>query len=118
MHPAPRGPAVNPIKSVRHLDAEPIRKLTPEDRLDLPSRKEIGGFEPRRRVVPPNNVSWRASPWQQTWYHHRPIMPFLAEEHFPIPTKDILSWYFDDISYDQDQPVSVRQVISTWEQLG
>jgi hypothetical protein len=32
-------------------------------------------------------------------------MPFLAEEHVPIPTKDLLSWAFDDLSYDWDEPV-------------
>jgi 4-coumarate--CoA ligase len=33
-------------------------------------------------------------------------MPFLAKEHVPIPTKDLLSWAFDDLSYDWDEPVS------------
>ena len=32
-------------------------------------------------------------------------MPFLAKEHVPIPTKDLLSWAFDDLSYDWDEPV-------------
>lgn len=33
-------------------------------------------------------------------------MPFLAKENVPIPTKDLLSWAFDDLSYDWDKPVS------------
>jgi len=32
-------------------------------------------------------------------------MPFLAQEHLPIPNKDILSWIFDEQAFDQDQPV-------------
>lgn len=32
-------------------------------------------------------------------------MPFLAKEHYPVPTKDLLSWTFDDLSYDWDDPV-------------
>lgn len=35
-------------------------------------------------------------------------MVFLAEETMPVPAKDIASWIFDDIPYDQDQPVSDR----------
>lgn len=34
-------------------------------------------------------------------------MPFLAESHVDIPTKDILSWTFDDLSYDQDEPIYI-----------
>nr|OQO31797.1 hypothetical protein B0A51_00699 [Rachicladosporium sp. CCFEE 5018] len=34
-------------------------------------------------------------------------MPFLAKEHHPIPTKDLLSWTFDDQSYDQDDPIYI-----------
>lgn len=34
-------------------------------------------------------------------------MPFLAQEHFPIPTKDISSWTFDELSYDWDDPIYV-----------
>ncbi|KAF2088761.1 acetyl-CoA synthetase-like protein [Saccharata proteae CBS 121410] len=34
-------------------------------------------------------------------------MPFLAEETYAIPNKDILSWIFDDIEYDVDKPVYV-----------
>lgn len=33
-------------------------------------------------------------------------MPFFAQEQFPIPNKDLLSWTFDDLSYDMDEPVS------------
>jgi hypothetical protein len=33
-------------------------------------------------------------------------MPFLAKENVPIPTKDLLSWAFDDLAYDWDKPVS------------
>jgi 4-coumarate--CoA ligase len=36
-------------------------------------------------------------------------MPFLAKEHHPVPTKDLLSWTFDDLSYDWDDPVSPPQ---------
>jgi len=31
---------------------------------------------------------------------------FAAEKTFPIPTKDLASWIFDDPKYDQDEPVS------------
>ncbi|OQO13431.1 hypothetical protein B0A48_01659 [Cryoendolithus antarcticus] len=34
-------------------------------------------------------------------------MPFLAKEHHPIPTKDLLSWTFDDQTYDQDDPIYI-----------
>lgn len=33
-------------------------------------------------------------------------MPFLAEEHISIPNQDLLSWMFDEQTYDQDAPVS------------
>jgi hypothetical protein len=33
-------------------------------------------------------------------------MPFLAKEYHPVPTKDLLSWTFDDLAYDWDDPVS------------
>ena len=33
-------------------------------------------------------------------------MPFLAQEHLPIPTKDIISWCYDNRgSFDQNKPV-------------
>lgn len=32
-------------------------------------------------------------------------MPFLAEETFKIPNKDLLSWIFDDQKHDVDKPV-------------
>ena len=32
---------------------------------------------------------------------------FTPEETVAIPTKDILSWIFDDQNYDQDKPVSI-----------
>lgn len=32
-------------------------------------------------------------------------MVWLAEETVPIPAKDILSWMFDDVPYDPDEPV-------------
>lgn len=34
-------------------------------------------------------------------------MPFLAKEKFPISNKDILSWLYDDLSYDWDKPIYV-----------
>ncbi|KAK0937690.1 hypothetical protein LTR29_010690 [Friedmanniomyces endolithicus] len=34
-------------------------------------------------------------------------MPFLATEHFPIPTKDILSWTFDDYKHVWDEPIYI-----------
>ncbi|GME34442.1 4-coumarate-CoA ligase-like protein [Neofusicoccum parvum] len=34
-------------------------------------------------------------------------MPFLAEEHLPIPDEDILSWIFDHVSYDWDMPIYI-----------
>jgi 4-coumarate--CoA ligase len=33
-------------------------------------------------------------------------MPFLAQEHIPIPSQDLLSWMFDHPTYDVDEPVS------------
>jgi 4-coumarate--CoA ligase len=34
-------------------------------------------------------------------------MPFLAQEHLAIPTKDLISWCYDNrASFDQDKPVS------------
>jgi hypothetical protein len=33
-------------------------------------------------------------------------MVFLAEKKVTIPTKDLLSWIFDDVPYDQHEPVS------------
>lgn len=32
-------------------------------------------------------------------------MVFLAERTVAIPTKDILSWTFDQVPYDIDEPV-------------
>ncbi|KAF2750804.1 4-coumarate-CoA ligase-like protein [Sporormia fimetaria CBS 119925] len=34
-------------------------------------------------------------------------MPFLAQEHVPIPAKDLLSWIFDEQTYDPDKPIYV-----------
>lgn len=34
-------------------------------------------------------------------------MPFLAQEHVNIPTKDLLSWMFDEPQYDLDKPVYI-----------
>ena len=34
-------------------------------------------------------------------------MPFLAKQHVQVPTKDLLSWIFDDIKYDWDKPMYV-----------
>jgi acyl-CoA synthetase (AMP-forming)/AMP-acid ligase II len=34
-------------------------------------------------------------------------MPFLAKQHVPIPTKDILSWTFDELSYGLDKPIYI-----------
>ncbi|KAF7189433.1 Phenylacetyl-CoA ligase epaB [Pseudocercospora fuligena] len=34
-------------------------------------------------------------------------MPFLAKEHFPLSNKDILSWTFDHIKYDWDEPIYI-----------
>ena len=36
-------------------------------------------------------------------------MVFLAKETIPVPTKDILSWIFDDAPYDQHKPVCDAQ---------
>ncbi|KAK6438480.1 hypothetical protein LTR95_005316 [Oleoguttula sp. CCFEE 5521] len=35
-------------------------------------------------------------------------MPFLAKEHYPIPTKDLLSWTFDSAEYDGDEPIYIE----------
>jgi hypothetical protein len=32
-------------------------------------------------------------------------MPLLAKQHTPISELDLLSWFFDDPSYDLDKPV-------------
>lgn len=37
-------------------------------------------------------------------------MPFLSQDHRPIPTKDILSWYFDDTKFDPDEPIYIDAV--------
>ena len=34
-------------------------------------------------------------------------MPWLSQDRRPIPTKDILSWYFDDPQCDQDKPIYI-----------
>lgn len=34
-------------------------------------------------------------------------MPFLAKEHFPISTKDLSSWTFDELKYDWDDPIYI-----------
>lgn len=34
-------------------------------------------------------------------------MPFLTNEQPPIPTKDLMSWYFDEPQYDIDKPVYI-----------
>jgi 4-coumarate--CoA ligase len=39
-------------------------------------------------------------------------MPFLAQEKQHIPTKDLISWIFDDQTYDQDKPVCGAQFAS------
>lgn len=33
-------------------------------------------------------------------------MPFLAEEHIDIPATDLLSWMFNNQTYDANKPVS------------
>lgn len=38
-------------------------------------------------------------------------MVFLAEQTLPIPEKDILSWIFDEVPYNQDQPVSTSTLL-------
>lgn len=38
-------------------------------------------------------------------------MVFLAEQILPIPEKDILSWIFDEVPYNQDQPVSIYTLL-------
>ena len=37
-------------------------------------------------------------------------MVFLAEQTIPIPQKDINSWIFDEVSYDQGQAVSTPKL--------
>jgi acyl-CoA synthetase (AMP-forming)/AMP-acid ligase II len=49
-------------------------------------------------------------------------MPFLAQEHFPIPTKDISSWTFDEVRHDWDEPIYIdgnnpKNSISTHQAL-
>lgn len=34
-------------------------------------------------------------------------MVFLAEQVLPIPQKDLISWIFDEVPYDQDQPIYI-----------
>ena len=34
-------------------------------------------------------------------------MPFLAQEHFPIPTQDLSSWTFDNVDHNWDMPIYV-----------
>ena len=37
-------------------------------------------------------------------------MIFEAERQLPLPTTDLLSWIFDNPTYDQDKPVSVAKI--------
>ncbi|KEF59596.1 uncharacterized protein A1O9_04442 [Exophiala aquamarina CBS 119918] len=38
-------------------------------------------------------------------------MPFLAEEHYQIPSTDLLTWMFDDCTpYDEDKPIYIDAV--------
>lgn len=34
-------------------------------------------------------------------------MPFLAQEHFPLSNQDILTWTFDNVKYDWDEPIYI-----------
>ena len=34
-------------------------------------------------------------------------MPFLAQKTYPIPEQDLLSWTFDNLTYDQDEPIYI-----------
>jgi hypothetical protein len=38
-------------------------------------------------------------------------MPFLAQKHLRVPTKDLLSWMFDEQNYDRDMPVSRQELL-------
>lgn len=40
-------------------------------------------------------------------------MPFLAEQQYDIPNKDILSWEFDDLHYNPDEPVSKTDILTS-----
>lgn len=44
-------------------------------------------------------------------------MPFLAEEHIAIPSTDLLSWMFDNQTYDADNPVITAMEHLTRSQL-
>lgn len=37
-------------------------------------------------------------------------MPLLAKEHLPIPNTDLLSWSFDNIQHDEDQPIYIDAI--------
>lgn len=45
------------------------------------------------------------------------IMVFLAQETIPVPTKDILSWIFDDVPYDEHKPVRGASIPASDGQL-
>jgi 4-coumarate--CoA ligase len=34
-------------------------------------------------------------------------MPFLNQDHREFPTKDLLSWYFDDQRFDENEPIYI-----------
>lgn len=34
-------------------------------------------------------------------------MPFLTQDIRPIPSKDILSWYFDEPKFDPNEPIYI-----------
>jgi hypothetical protein len=36
---------------------------------------------------------------------------FKAREHAPLPTTDILSWIFDNPTYDINKPVHIRPAL-------
>ena len=40
-------------------------------------------------------------------------MVFLAEHKVPVPEKDLVSWIFDHVPYNEDQPVSTDAQVST-----
>ena len=48
-------------------------------------------------------------------YSTSSIMPFLAEEHIDIPSRDLLSWIFDEQPYDEEKPVCVQPLSHTVE---
>lgn len=58
-------------------------------------------FDRPRSLSSPLLDPFTSSSW--IWF----TMPFLAKEKVPLSTKDILSWIYDDLNYDENRPIYI-----------